>query len=197
MLLLLIPANALLSTRVQLRTLESFHSLDSARRYRRWWWVPALWLDPLRAFGGVWLVKASLSLEYQYWTQAMLPDFALLFGLLLVSMAVQLYTSREAGVMLAPIGFLIGVIAALAPWSVAGVGLVGGLVGLFGFRHFAGFFVGCSVGVGFFSFVLDPSLVWTIPLIATAFVPLGACLVTGRTLELPTRDASGADGKMR
>lgn len=194
--LLLIPATALLSKRVQLRTFESFHSLDNTRRYRRWWWVPALWLDPLRAFGGVWLVKTSLDLSSAYWSQTPGPDFTVLTGLLVGAVIVQLYTRREEGVLLAPMGFLIGLIAALVPWPVALVAMVGGLVGLFGFRHFAGFFLGAGLGVGFFGYVFEASPVWLPPLIAVCFLPLAACLVTGKALELPTRDASDEAGKM-
>ncbi len=195
-LLLLIPANTLLSAHVQLRTFESFHSLDNSRRYRRWWWVPALWLDPLRAIGGVWLVKGSLDLDSAFWSQTPVGDFALMAAVLAVAVIVQLYTGREEGVMLAPIGFLMGLIAALMPWPVALVAGIGGLVGLFGFRHFAGFFVGCGMAVGFFGYVFEASPVWILPLAGLSLLPLAACLVTGRTLELPTRDASDAQGRL-
>lgn len=55
-LLLLYPADRLLSSLVELRSFDCFQNLDNSPRYRPWWWVPALWIDPLRGFAGTWLL---------------------------------------------------------------------------------------------------------------------------------------------
>ena len=193
--LLLIPADALLSAHVQLRTLESFNNLDNTRRFRRWWWVPALWLDPWRGFGGALLVKHALTLTSTSWDHVPKLDYSLLVLAMLGGVVAQLYTRREEGVMLAPLGYVLGVAAALMPWPVALVAGIASLTGLFAFRHFTSYFLGGTVGVAFLGFVLGADVLWIIPAITVYFLPVLASLVTGKALELPTRDSSGSTGK--
>ena len=145
--LLLIPADALLSSRVQLRTLDSFNKLDNTWRFRRWWWVPALWLDPLRGFGGALLVKHALTLTSTSWTHVPKLDYFLLVLALLAGVVAQLYTRREEGVMLAPLGYVLGMVGALMPWPVTLVTGIASFTGLFAFRNFASYFLRGSVAV--------------------------------------------------
>ena len=194
--LLLIPANALLSSFIQLRTFESFNNLDSRRRHRAWWWVPALWLDPARGFLGAYLVKSSLALSSTHWASVPKTDYSLLLGLMLLAIVSQVYTRREEQVLLAPIGFVAALLFALVTWPVALVGVIAGVTGLYAFRQFGAFFLFAALGVSFLGVVLAETSIWLIPAICACGVPVIASLVTGRSLELPTRDASGQDGRM-
>lgn len=195
-LLLLIPADLLLSSRVQLRTLESFNNLDNSRRYRRWWWVPALWLDPLRAYAGAMLTRSGLDLAGAYWGVVPGGDYALWVGLMAVAVLIQLPSRREAGVILAPLGFLVGLMASLLPWSTALVGAIAGFTAMFGLRHFGAFFFVSSIAVIFLGVAFRVDLMWVVPAASYFLLPLMVCLVFGQTLELPTRDASNAAGRM-
>ena len=60
LLLLLLPADRLLSRWVELRSYECFNSLNNSPRHRPWWWVPALWVDPVRAYAGTWLLLRAM-----------------------------------------------------------------------------------------------------------------------------------------
>ncbi|MCF3649259.1 hypothetical protein [Synoicihabitans lomoniglobus] len=195
-LLLLIPANSFLSTVVQLRTFDSFNNLDSRRHHRPWWWVPSLWLDPARGYLGALLVKISLTLTSDLWAYVPKPDYALLMVVLGLGIISQLYTRREEHVLLAPIGFVAGMLFALLTWPVALVGLIAGVTGLFAFRSFAAFFVTALVGVAGLGLLLGERPLWLVPAVVVCGLPIIASLITGSTLELPTRDASNKHGKM-
>ena len=95
---------------------RSLYSLHNSRRHRPWWWVPVLWIDPVRAFGGGFLLKFALGLDSVDWSQTEVPAYCVLLGLLSVAIWCQTYTRRDENVMLAPIGFVIGLIAALTTW---------------------------------------------------------------------------------
>ena len=55
-LLLVFPADRLLSSLVELGSLDCSQGLENGPRHRPWRWVPALWLDPLRGFPGTLLL---------------------------------------------------------------------------------------------------------------------------------------------
>ncbi|MCC5023304.1 MAG: hypothetical protein J6386_11165 [Candidatus Synoicihabitans palmerolidicus] len=143
-----------------------------------------MWLDPLR--GGAWWVKESLTLESVRWEFVPKVDYSLLVGVI-----AQLYTRREEGVLLAPLGWVLGATAALMPGEVALVSAIVSITGLFAFRNFFTFFMGGGLAVVFLGWVLGANVLWLGPTIGLYFVPLIAPFVTGKTLELPTRDASG------
>lgn len=195
LLLLLFPADRLLSSVVRLRSFERFHSLHNSRRHRPWWWVPVLWIDPVRAFGGGFLLKFALGLDSVYWSQTEVPAYCVLLGLLSVAIWCQTYTRRDENVMLAPIGFVIGLIAALTTWQVALGGLLIGFTGLFAFRQFSAFFIMGLGAVALVGFALGQELTWLIPAVAAFGLPLAINLFSGRTMELPTRDSSGRDSE--
>ena len=190
-LLLVIPADRLLSSLVELRSFDGFQSLDNSPRYRPWWWVAALWLDPLRGFFGTLLLRESLALTVAPWALTPKAAYALALAILALGGVCQTFTRRgDQGVLLAPVGYVAGMVCALAPWSVAVIALVAATLGLFAFRQFHAFFAVGLVAVGLLGFLLGAEAAWIAPAIGAFALPIFTGLVTGSTLELPTRNAS-------
>jgi hypothetical protein len=188
LLLLWFPTSGMLSQKVQLRTWESFQILHSAKTVRPWWWVPALWIDPGRGAAGVYLLKKSLGLQVTFWSQTPHTEYYVMICVLLVGVMAQLYSRREEGVMLAPMGYVLGVVVMLLPWTVAIAGVVLAITGLFAFRYYEAFFLGGALGVAILGALLRMEWVWWVPAVAVSVLPLIATLVTGKSMELPTRD---------
>lgn len=191
--LLLFPADRLLSRFVELRSFESFRSLEDSPRHRPWWWVPLLWLDPARAFAGAICLQTSLVVPAHDWEATeKAPYFAMVAGLC-VAVACQMFNRRDRDSLLAPIGFVAGIVAALAPWLVVGVGVAIALMGMFAFRSFHSFFAMGLVIVGFFGVVIEQSTVWLIPSLTVFAVPACVGFFSGRSLDLPARNSLVAD----
>jgi len=190
-LLLLFPADRLLSANVQLRTFESFRSLENSPRHRPWWWVPALWLDPVRGFAGTLLLKAAFALAPAEWTLRQAPTYWLLVGLLGAAVLCQSFTGRDHEVLLAPIGFVAGIVAALMPLPVAVIGLATAMMSLFAFRRFHAFFTVGLAMIALLGALFDTHFMWLAPAGLVLIVPLALGAIAGRTLELPTRNDSG------
>jgi len=190
--LLLFPADRLLSSLVELRSFDCFQNLENSPRYRPWWWVPVLWLDPLRAFLGTILLQGAVGVADATWTVTPKPEYALLVGLIGAGVVCQTITRRgDTGVLLAPIGFVAGTVTALTPLPVAVIGIVTATLGLFAFRQFHAFFAFGLVAVFILGIVLGTGMMWIGPAVGVFSLPIAAGLVTGRTLEVPTRNASG------
>lgn len=190
-LLLLFPADRLLSSLVELRSFDCFQSLENSPRYRPWWWVPLLWIDPVRSFLGTILILQSLTLASSAWAVAPKAAYALALAILAAGILIQTFTRRgDRDVLLAPMGYVAGVVAALAPLPVAAIGIVTAALGLFALRQFYAYFVFGLAAVALLGFVLDAGLIWIAPAIGAFALPLFAVLITGSTLELPTRNAS-------
>ena len=190
-LLLLFPADRLLSANVQLRTFESFRSLENSPRHRPWWWVTALWLDPIRGFVGTLLLKTAFALTQGKWTLRQEPTYWLLVGILGTAVLCQSYTRRDHEVLLAPMGFVGGIVLALIPLAVAVIGLATAVMSLFAFRRFHAFFTVGLAMIGLLGALLDTHFMWLAPAGLVLIVPLALGAIAGRTLELPTRNDSG------
>ncbi|HVU35319.1 MAG TPA: hypothetical protein VHE61_17920 [Opitutaceae bacterium] len=191
-LLLLVPADRLFSPQVELRSFDCFRRPGSSEAHRPWWWVPALWLDPWRAFFGASLLRRGLALQSNHWD--LVPKSAYVVFLAVVGVAIVAQTfSRRAdhGVLMAPIGFVSGITAALAPWPVAVIGVITAFLGLFAFRQFHAYFGFGLVAIGVLGFILEASMTWIGPAVGAFALPLVAGLVTNCTLEFPVRNASG------
>ncbi|HWA87858.1 MAG TPA: hypothetical protein VG710_16625 [Opitutus sp.] len=191
LLLLLYPADWLLSAKVELRSFESFRNLDSSRRYRPWWWVPALWLDPFRGWIATVLLFRALELDSPRFVLTDHPEYWAVMGALLVGVALQAFTRRVSGVLFAPIGFTTGMITALLPVPVVAIALVAALTGLFAFRRFHAFFTIGLFAVAAVGLLLQVDLFRLGPAIAVLALPLGLGCFTNSVLEIPARDASG------
>lgn len=191
-LLLLYPADRLFSSRVELRSFDCFQNLENSPRFRPWWWVPSLWLDPLRGFLGTVLLQRGVGISEVTWSLTPKPEYGLLVGVIGVGVLCQTFTRRGDGeVLLAPIGFAAAVVTALTPLPVALIGIVTATLGLFAFRRFHAFFAFGLVAVGVLGIVLGAAMMWIGPAIGVFALPIVAGLVTGRMLEVPTRNASG------
>lgn len=190
-LLLLFPADRLLSSLVELRSFDCFQHLENSARYRPWWWVPALWVDPVRGFAGTWLLQHAFGLASATWAAAPKLEYGCLVALLGLGVLCQTFTRRgDERVILAPVGFVAGMLAALMPWPVTVIGLVTAALGLFAFRQFHAFFGFGMMAVAILGFVLEAPVMWLWPAAGALALPLMTGLVTGSTLEVPTRNAS-------
>jgi hypothetical protein len=148
LLLLLFPADRLLSSTTELRTFAHFQRLENSPSHRRWWWVPLLWLDPVRGFAGAWLLTSPLREAPTSWAALPKPAYALVVALLAASVLCQLPTRRDRAALLAPVGFVAGLVAALVPWTASGLGLTLAVTAMLGFRQFHAFFTVGLFAVG-------------------------------------------------
>lgn len=190
-LLLLFPADRLMSSAIELRSFDCFQSLENSPRFRPWWWVPVLWLDPIRAFAGTWLLLEGLALKTGPWDPVPVGPYVLVLAVLIAGGAWQTFTRRgDRGVLLAPVGYVAGVVCALTPWSVSLLAIVSAALGLFAFRKFHAFFAFGSGAVALLGFALGAELAWIAPAVGVFALPIVAGLVTASTLEIPTRNAS-------
>lgn len=196
-LLLLFPADRLLSRCVQLRSLDWFRSLENSPRYRPWWWVPMLWLDPLRAFLGVYLLKAALLAADPSWVGMNKLSYGVVVALICGSVIAQMFTRREADVLLAPLGFVAGIVAALTPWPVALIGLTMAVTAMFAFRRLYAFFGFGLAAVGILGALFKAPVAWLIPALAILFLPMVVAFLSGWTLEIPIRDDSAPRGALK
>lgn len=188
--LLLFPADRLLSRRVQLRSFGCFQSLEDSPRHRPWWWVPLLWVDPFRGFAGAVCLKTSLGLSGSEWASFWREPYAIVVALLCLGVMCQLFTRRDREAFLAPIGFVAGIVTALTPWTVALIGLTMALAGMFAFRSFVAFFVLGVASVGALGLALGASPLWLIPSLVVLALPAVWRMASGRALEIPTRSSA-------
>lgn len=186
--LLLFPADRLLSSRVGLRSFDCFNSLRDSPRHRPWWWVLALWLDPMRSAAGVWLLIRSLELEEDFWRPMPKDGYSLFAAIVALSVVGQLYTRRgDRGVMIAPVGFVAGLVLGLTPWTIALPTLVAAGLGLFAFRQFTAFFWCGALALPPLGFALEAKAFWTVPAAVALLLPAVAALLREGSLELPVR----------
>lgn len=187
-LLLLFPTDRLLSSNVELRSFDCFHRLGGVSHARPWWWVLALWLDPLRGFAGTYLVREALAANHTQWEAVSKIAYAAVVALMALAVIVQTFTRRgDRGVLLAPLGFVAGVALALMPWPVALIGVVTGLLGLFGFRQFYAYFAFGGIAIGVLGFILAAPGIWIVPAAGVFLLPVITGVVADCTLELPAR----------
>lgn len=188
LLLLLFPADRLLSSTVVLRSFESFRTLEDSPRHRPWWWVPVLWIDPIRGLVGTLLVKQALAIVSEEWALVPLAAYWSMTVILGLAVLAQIFTRRDRDVLLAPIGFVAGVVAALIPWPVAGIAFPLAFAGLFGFRSFHAFFSVGLAAIAIIGFALRAKVAWVAPAVGVLSLPIIAGFLARATLELPTRN---------
>lgn len=151
-----------------------------------------VWLDPLRAFLGTVLLQRAVGVADATWTATAIPEYVLPVGLIGVGVVGQSITRRgDTGLLLAPVGFVAGIVAALTPSPVAVLGIVTATLGLFAFRQFRAFVAFGLVAVCLLGIVPGTGMMWIGPAVGVLSLPIVANLVTGSTLEVPARNASG------
>jgi hypothetical protein len=190
--LLVFPAEALLSAKVELRSFEAFKTLEDSPRFRRWWWVPALWLDPMRAWAGAWLIRRAIEPFLADDNAATSLAYWIAVVVLALAVAAQTVARQRREGSLAPIGFLAGLALALTPPAVASIAVVAAVAAVFAFRQFSAFFVVGAAMLLVLGLLLAAPVEWVVPVVILFAVPIAVALVSGRPLELPTRNSSGA-----
>jgi hypothetical protein len=185
-LLLLFPADRLLSRLVELRSFDCFNSLDNSPRHRPWWWVPALWLDPIRGFAGTWLLIRALDLDVRFWSQLPKHGYGVLLAIVGAGLVSQIFTRRGGeGVLLAPIGFVAGIIVALTPWVLGVPAVIAAGLGLFGFRQFHAFFWCGALILPLLGVAFGAEPFWVVPAACALLLPGLTAALSGSSLELP------------
>lgn len=182
-LLLLFPGDRLMSPQVELLNFDRASHRSRSPKCSRW--VYSRWLEPLRSFGGAFVLKVSLPLTTDLWHYVPQTEYSLFVGVLFLGMILQLFTRREEDALLAPIGYVVGLMFAIVPWPVALVGLIAGITSLFAFRQLQGFFGMAAVVVVAIGLLLEAPVIWMLPIVGVLLVPVIAGLTTGRTLEMP------------
>ena len=188
-LLLLIPADVLLSAKVELRTLESFRTLENSPRRRPWWWVPVLWIDPLRAWAGAWLLRQGLGLAGGEWDLTPATEYGLLLAILVAAVIGQTLTRRGDEMLIAPVGFAVGVVVALTSWSVVLFAMALAVSAALALRQLHVFFSVGALTVCGFGLAAKQEAAWVLPATAMLLLPLAAAVTAGRSLALPSRHA--------
>lgn len=184
-LLLLFPADKLFSAQIELRSFDCLVGLRARDRRRSLWWMAPLWLDPLRGFLGAWLLVRALELNVRTWMLTPKIGFAVSIGVLILAALSQTFTRRDHGVVLAPIGFIAGVVIALVPGFAPVFGVILAMVAMFGFRQFYAFFAVGVVVMPVLGFVFEatPGLVGAASLMF--LVPLLVGMLSNSLLEVP------------
>lgn len=178
--LLLAPSNALLPREVELLSFDRLRNRSTGRRS-----VLTRWLDPLRGFGGAFLLKVSLPLTSDLWNYVPHLEYGVLVGVLVLGVVSQVYTRREVDAILAPMGYLTGVLFAMVSWPVALIALIAGITGMYAFRQFHAYLGLVAVVVTPVGLLLETPIIWLIPMVCLLLIPVLASLMTGRTLEVP------------
>ena len=181
------PTDFLLPRETRLRDFESFVSLENSPGRRPWWWLLALWLDPLRAFGGTYLLIHAFAAPAGRHGLVHSPGYWIATAILALSCVCQCLTRRDPEALLAPIGYCVGCLAIIAAPAAAAIGCALAVTSLFAFRRLNAFFGVAIVTLPVLDYVLGGSLPWLLPGLIVLTLPLFLTLVTGRTLEIPTR----------
>lgn len=181
--LLLFPGDRLMSAQVELLSFDRMGNRSQAINRRRWVYVR--WIEPLRGFGGAFVLKTSLPLTTDLWHFVPGLEYGLFLGVLGLGMIAQVLTRREEGVLLAPVGYALGVLFVLVPWPVAVVALISGITALFAFRQLHAFFGFAALLVGLVGLLFEIPVIWMMPAVGLLLIPVSVGLMSGRTLEMP------------
>jgi hypothetical protein len=183
LLMLLWPGDRLIFSDVELLSFDRMGNRSERINRRRWVYVR--WLDPIRAFGGAFLLKISLPLTTDLWLYLPGKEYGLFVTVLGLGMIAQLFTRRETGVLLAPVGYGVGMLFALVPWPEAAVAVISGITSLFAFRQVGSFFGFAAMVVGLVGMLFETPIIWLLPAVGMLLTPVVAGLITGRSLEIP------------
>ena len=191
---LMFPTDLLLPQATRLRDFESFVSLEDSPQKRPWWWLLALWLDPVRAFGGTALLLRAVVAPAGRHALVHSPAYWIITLILSASCLSQCLTRRDSEALLAPIGFSVGCLCVIVAPAAAAIGFALAIMSLFAFRRLNAFFGVAFATLPILDYFLGGRLPWLLPALIVLAIPLAATLITGRTLELPTLgNPKGAD----
>ncbi len=134
---------------------------DKGRRRRRWWKLPAVWIDPIRGYMAVTLLQEGIQRDP---LKSAMPVLALTVLILTIGVTVQCAGSRERSHLVAPVGYLAGMLVAWLPWEVSVPALIFGAASAVAFRRWeAGFLTGgaFTLVLGYFFMGLGIPLLWS------------------------------------
>lgn len=184
LLLLFYPLDDGLRGRVRLRDYERLRN-DRLGASDAWWRQPWVWVDPLRAFAGGWLLLHSWTIEPPLpgvWRH--LPVFGSLLVLAL-AVGVQMHTRRDDEVLFAPVGYCAGLLFAVLPAEVAVLVVALAGVSLMAFRGWSAFFLCGAFAAGVFGFMILRVNFWMLAAVVLMLEPLLLSLMARRELMLP------------
>ncbi len=184
LLVLFYPLDSRLGLRARLHNYESLLAAGFATEggWKRQSW---LWADPLRAFAGAWLLRNAWAVEPPLpwiWLQGPLIGTVLVLA---VAVGVQTHTRRVDGVLLAPVGYIAGIVFGLLPPEVAVLVLALGGVCLMAFRRWWVFFLCGAIGAGAFGYLILGVDLWVAAGVVLMIEPVAVSLLLRRELLLP------------
>jgi len=144
-----------------------------------------LWLDPFRGYLGAWLLISALGLTPSSWEMMPKLGLSVLLGVICLSALSQTLSRRDHGVVLAPIGFVSGVVVAIVPGVAPFICLAIALLAMFGFRQFYAFFAIGVIALPLLGFVFASSFGLIAAALPMFFVPLMVGMLTHSSFEIP------------
>jgi hypothetical protein len=155
------------------------------RRGTPWWRQQWVWMDPLRAFAGGWLLRNSWTIEPPLpglWSHLPLMATGVVMGLALIA---QMHTRRDGESMIAPVGYVAGLLFVVLPPQVAV--LVVALAGacLMAFRGWSAFFLCGALGAAGLGFMILRFNLWMAVSVVLMLEPLLVSALAQRRLLLP------------
>lgn len=116
---------------------------ETGRRRRRWWKLPAVWVEPLRGYLVVALLDKALTAPADAAGRFSLPALVATLAILLVGVSLQMPSHRHKTSLVAPVGYVGGILLAWLPVTIGPAAIALGAASAFAFRHWeAGFLVG-------------------------------------------------------
>lgn len=160
---------------------------DKTRKRRRWWKLPAVWIDPVRGFFAAWLLKDALVRNPgAHGLEAQLPTLLPML-ILTVGLTVQTSGNREKSQLVAPAGYLAGLMIGWLPWMISVPAVILGGSSAVAFRRWeAAFAIGSATTliIGYFFMGKSIPLIWAAGVFAW---PMFLAWLTGSKLVLPVR----------
>lgn len=149
------------------------------------WRQPWVWVDPIRAFAGAWLLRNAWTLEASLSGVWKHVPLAATFLILALAVGSQMHTRREEEVVFAPIGYVSGLMFATLPPQVAV--LVVALAGacMMAFRGWGSFFFCGAFAAAVFGYMILRVDLWMAGTVALLIEPLFLALLFGRSLVVP------------
>lgn len=188
LLLVFFPMDAVLPKRLKFRDFDHLDfGEDSSCRSIEAWWLPSLWLDPLRAFAGAWLLRNAWVVEESLTGPGRHVPWVASALILAGALGVQMHTRRGQDMMFAPIGYVIGLWFGLLVAPVAGLAMVIGVGCVVAFRSWSAFFVFGAIGVGVIGYLIMRLNPWMLMAVALSVSPWFVSAMMQRTLIFPLR----------
>ncbi len=160
-------------------------SQPSARR-RGPWTFPALWVDGVRAFLGVWLLRNAWTIESN---RDWLHNVPVITSILIISLSIvaQMHARHSRERFLTPVTYVIGLWLALLPLPAALVAVAAGGVCMVAFRSLSAFFFFGASTVVVFGYLALRAGSWAMVAAAVGVMPYMVSMLGRRSLAVPVR----------